>query len=76
MTDEELDRMERVTIKTASEYLNRERSANDIRLFAQKGECPFAHYERKPGAKLGRVHINVGLLKAYRRGELPLMGAK
>lgn len=74
MTDAELDQKKNITPDIASEYLNKERSAKDIRLFAKAGRCPFATYELRPGARVGRIHINAGLLKAYRRGELPLMG--
>ena len=75
MTDMELDQVRKITPAIASEYLQHLHTTLDIRVALQMGICPFGFAEQKKGSGRWTYHIDNARLKAYRRGEMPLMGA-
>lgn len=75
MTDTELDSVRKITPAIASKYLQRLHTTDDIRIGLQMNICPFGFAEKKSGSSKWTYHIDNARLKAYRRGEFPLMGA-
>lgn len=70
MTDEELLSHEKIGPEVAAKYLQSGHTAQDLRLDAQEGICPFMRAIRGKGRYSYRV--NVGLLIRYKHGELGL----
>ena len=70
MSDQELDALHRVGPEAAARYLQNGTTAQEIRVKAQNGICPFCIAEKMKSKY--RYRVNVGLLKAYKRGELGL----
>lgn len=71
MTDQELLSHKKIRPEIAAEYLQDGTTAQEIRVKAQKGICPFctAH---KPTGKRWTYRVNPGLLMKYKAGELGL----
>jgi hypothetical protein len=72
MTDAELLAHEKIGPVVAARYLQNGTNPHDLRLDAQEGKCPFMIAKRGKGRYSYRV--NVGLLIAYKHGELGLYG--
>lgn len=70
MSDQELDALKRVGPEAAARYLQNGTTAQEIRVKAQLGLCPFCLAEKMKSTY--RYRVNIGLLKAYKRGELGL----
>lgn len=70
MTDAELLSHKKIGPEVAAKYLQSGYSAQDLRLDAQEGICPFMRAIRGKGRYCYRV--NVGLLIKYKHGELGL----
>lgn len=68
MTDEELLSLKKIRVDDAAKYLQNGTTAQEIRVKAQRGICPFCTAEKMNKNYVYRV--NVGLLTAYKRGEL------
>lgn len=73
MTDTELDQVRKITPAIASEYLQHLHTTVDIRLALQSGVCPFGFARNRTGNRWV-YRIDGARLKAYKRGEFPLMG--
>lgn len=73
MTDTELLAHEKIGPEVAAKYLQNGTTAQDLRLDAQEGICPFMTAKRGRGRYCYRV--NVGLLIRYKNGELGLCNA-
>ena len=71
MTDQELLALPRVKPEDAAKYLQNGTSAQEIRIFAQKGKCPFCS-AFQPTGRRWVYRVNVGLLIKYKNGELGL----
>lgn len=71
MSDTELDLCQHIGPAEAARYLQNGTSAQEIRVKAQNGLCPFCIAEKCPGGRY-RYRVNVGLLKKYKAGELGL----
>lgn len=74
MTDNELLAHKKIGPEVAAKYLQNGTSAQDLRVEAQYGICPFMVARRGKGRYSYRV--NVGLLIRYKHGELGLHGDK
>ena len=75
MTDGELLALKKVGVADAARYLQNGTTIQDIRVLAKAGKCPFCEaYQRKTGSQKHVYRINVGLLMAYKHGELGMMG--
>lgn len=72
MTDAELLAHEKIGPELAAKYLQNGTSPHDLRLDAQDGICPFMTAKKGKGRYSYRV--NVGLLIAYKHGQLGLDG--
>ena len=70
MTDQELLALPRVRVEDAAKYLQNGTTAQEIRVKAQFGRCPYCKAERMSGRY--RYRINIGLLMKYKAGELGL----
>ena len=70
MTDTELLSYRKIGPEVAAKYLQNGTTAQEIRIKAQNGHCPFCVAERMKGRY--RYRINVGLLIKYKAGELGL----
>jgi len=70
MTDAELLAHKKIGPEVAARYLQNGTTAQEIRVKAQNGHCPFCVAERMTGRY--RYRINVGLLMRYKAGELGL----
>lgn len=68
MTDQELLSYKRVTPEIAAKYLQGGYNAQELRLDAQDGICPFMRAVRGKGRYSYRV--NVGKLIRFKHGEL------
>ena len=71
MSDVELLALPKIRPEDAARYLQNGTTAQDIRVEAQYGECPFCKAE-KPTGRRYRYRVNVGLLMKYKAGELGL----
>lgn len=71
MTDAELLAHEKIGPEVAAKYLQNGTTAQNLRLDAQEGICPFMTAKRGKGRYSYRV--NVGLLIRYKSGELGLI---
>lgn len=72
VTDEELLETKTVTPELAAKYLQNGTTAQDLRLDAQEGICPFMTAKRCKGGRHS-YRVNVGLLIRYKNGELGLI---
>lgn len=72
MTDQELLANKKIRPETAARYLQDGTTAQEIRVKAQKGICPFCTAE-KPTGKRWTYRVNPGLLMKYKAGELGLV---
>lgn len=72
MTDQDLLSLKRIRPEDAARYLQDGSSAQEIRVKAQLGLCPFCTAEQPTGRRWV-YRINAGKLMKYKRGELDLM---
>ena len=70
MTDSELLAYKKVGPQVAAEYLQNGTTAQEIRVKAQNGTCPFCKAEKMEGRY--RYRVNLGLLIKYKAGEIGL----
>ena len=71
MTDEELMALPKIRPEHAARYLQDGTTAQEIRIKAQFGICPFCTAEKRtPGSMRYVYRINPGLLRAYKAGKL------
>lgn len=70
MTDIELLMHKKIGPEIAAKYLQNGTTAQEIRIKAQNGHCPFCVAERMQGRY--RYRVNPGLLIKYKAGELGL----
>ena len=71
MTDEELMALPKIRPEHAARYLQDGTTAQEIRVKAQAGMCPFCTAEKRTPKSMRHVYrINPGLLKKYKAGEL------
>lgn len=70
MTEQELLAHEKIGPEIAAKYLQNGTNAQNLRLDAQEGICPFMKAIRGKGRYSYRV--NVGLLIRYKNGDLGL----
>lgn len=68
MTDEELLSLPKVRVEDAARYLQNGTTAQEIRVLAQNGLCPFCKAIQGKGRFAYRVHI--GLLMRYKHGDM------
>lgn len=73
LTESELLANRKIRPEIAAAYLQDGTTAQEIRVKAQKGICPFCTAER-PTGKRWRYRVNPGLLMKYKAGELGLHG--
>lgn len=74
MTDAELLSHEKIGPDVAAKYLQNGTTAQEIRVKAQNGKCPFCTAEQPTGRRWV-YRINPGLLIRFKSGELGLHGA-
>lgn len=75
MSDNELLALPKIRVEDAARYLQNGTTAQEIRVKAQNGHCPFCEAIKGKGRYAYRV--NVGRLIRYKNGELPdTMGAQ
>lgn len=72
MSDTELMAMPKVGPEAAAKYLQNGTTAQEIRVMAQNGLCPFCTAEFMTGRY--RYRVNLGLLIKFKAGELGLRG--
>ena len=70
MTEVELMAHKKIGPEIAAKYLQNGTTAQEIRVKAQYGKCPFCTAEKMAGRY--RYRINPGLLMKYKAGELGL----
>ena len=70
MTDAELMAHKKVGPQVAAAYLQNGTTAQEIRVKAQNGTCPFCKAEKMEGRY--RYRVNLGLLMKYKAGEIGL----
>jgi len=70
VSEAELLSMKKIGPEAAARYLQNGTTAQEIRVQAQNGRCPFCRAERMTGRY--RYRINPGLLIKYKQGELGL----
>lgn len=70
LTEAELLATPKVRPEHAARYLQNGTTAQEIRVQAQNGICPFCKAVK--GAKRFAYRVNIGLLISYKRGELGL----
>lgn len=71
MTEQELLSHKKIRPDIAAAYLQDGTTAQEIRVKAQKGICPFCTAEQ-PTGKRWIYRVNPGLLMKYKAGELGL----
>lgn len=71
MTEQELLSYKKIRPDIAASYLQDGTTAQEIRVKAQKGICPFCTAE-KPTGRRWTYRVNPGLLIKYKAGELGL----
>ena len=72
MSDNELMAMPKVGPEAAAKYLQNGTTAQEIRVMAQNGLCPFCTAQFMTGRY--RYRVNLGLLIKFKAGELGLRG--
>lgn len=70
MTDAELMAHEKIGPEIAAKYLQNGTTAQEIRVKAQNGLCPYCTAEKMTGRY--RYRVNLGLLMKHKAGELGL----
>lgn len=71
VTDEELMMLPKIKPEHAAKYLQDGTTAQEIRVKAQYGVCPFCVAEKRtPNSRRHTYRINPGLLRAYKAGQL------
>lgn len=70
MSDIELMSHDKIGPELAAKYLQNGTTAQEIRVKAQNGSCPFCAAEKMNGRY--RYRVNTGLLIKYKAGELGL----
>jgi hypothetical protein len=71
MTDAELLALPKIGPEDAARYLQNGTNAQEIRVLAQLGKCPFCAAHRPTGRRWV-YRVNVGLLMKHKAGELGL----
>lgn len=71
MTEAELLAHEKIGPEVAAKYLQNGTTAQEIRVLAQMGKCPFCAADQ-PSGKRWRYRVNIGLLMQYKAGALGL----
>lgn len=71
MTDAELLALEKIGPQDAARYLQNGTNAQEIRILARLGKCPFCS-ATQPTGRRWVYRINVGLLMKFKAGELGL----
>lgn len=69
MTDIELLDIEKIGVAAAAKYLQNGTTAQQIRVWAQHGTCPFCQCYKIRGRTHFNYRIHVGNLIAYKNGE-------
>ena len=73
MSDNELLSLKKVGVEAAARYLQNGTTVQDIRVLAKAGRCPFCKaFKRTPNSTKYVYRINIGLLMAFKHGELGL----
>lgn len=72
MSDTELMALPKVGPEAAAKYLQNGTTAQEIRVMAQNGLCPFCTAQFMTGRY--RYRVNLGLLIKFKAGELGLRG--
>lgn len=75
MSDVELLALPKIRPEDAAKYLQNGTTAQEIRLDAQDGICPFCTARLNKGGRHS-YRVNVGLLIKYKHGELGLHGSQ
>ncbi len=71
MTDKELMAIPKIRPEDAARYLQDGSTAQEIRVKAQFGVCPFCSAEKRtPNSRRHTYRINIGLLMDYKAGKL------
>lgn len=70
MSDMELMAHDKIGPELAAKYLQNGTTAQEIRVKAQNGNCPFCVAEKMSGRY--RYRVNPGLLMKFKAGELGL----
>lgn len=70
MSEKELLALPKIGVEHAAKFLQNGTTAQEIRVKAQHGVCPFCVAEKMTGRY--RYRINPGLLIKYKAGELGL----
>jgi len=71
MTDDELMAIRKIRPEDAARYLQDGTTAQEIRVKAQFGVCPFCCAEKRtPGSRRYTYRVNPGLLMDYKAGRL------
>ena len=71
MTDQELMAIPKIRPEDAARYLQDGTTAQEIRVKAQYGICPFCSAEKRtPGSRRHTYRVNIGLLMDYKAGKL------
>lgn len=71
MTYEELMTIPKIKPEDAAKFLQDGTTAQEIRVKAQYGVCPFCVAEKRtPNSRRYTYRINPGLLRAYKDGQL------
>ncbi len=73
MPNDELLAHKKVGPQLAAEYLQNGTTAQEIRVMAQNGLCPFCDAVKGKGRYIYRV--NIGLLMRFKNGQLGLLRA-
>lgn len=71
ITEQELRELPKIGPEEAARFLQDGSNAQEIRVKAQNGHCPFCKAEKMAGRH--RYRVNVGLLIKYKNGELGLV---
>ena len=71
MTDAELLALDKVGPEHAAQYLQNGTNAQETRVFARMGKCPFCT-AYQPAGRRWVYRVNVGLLMKHKAGELGL----
>ena len=75
MSDNELMSLKKIRPEDAARYLQDGSTAQEIRVKAQLGICPFCTAEQPTGRRWV-YRINPGKLMKYKHGEIDMMGPR
>lgn len=71
VTDQELMAIPKIRPEDAARYLQDGTTAQEIRVKAQFGICPFCSAEKRtPSSRRHTYRVNIGLLMDYKAGKL------